>query len=151
MYSFGKIGIICVGSLKEDYLRGAQAEFVKRLTPYGKLNIIEISQGVTAAEDAPKILKALSPNSHKIALAIEGKSPTSEAFARELSALASSGSSHLEFIIGGSTGLCPSVLAACNSRLSMSYMTFTHQLARIILLEQIYRACRILNNQPYHK
>lgn len=151
MYNFGKISIICVGGLKEDFLRGAQAEFVKRLTPYGKFVIIELPQGNTPPDDAPKILKALSNGSHKIAMAIDGKKFTSEGFAAHLEGLATSGCSHLEFIIGGSTGLCGSVLAVCNARISMSEMTFTHQLARIILLEQIYRACRILNNQPYHK
>ena len=151
MYNFGKITIVCVGSLKEDYLRAAQAEFIKRLTPYGKLNIAEIPATDTPKDNAPKILKALSPTSYKIAMAIDGKKPSSEAFAGQLAELAVSGSSHIEFIIGGSDGLCDSILSACQAKLSMSNMTFTHQLARIILLEQIYRSCRILNNQPYHK
>ncbi|MCL2169058.1 MAG: 23S rRNA (pseudouridine(1915)-N(3))-methyltransferase RlmH [Defluviitaleaceae bacterium] len=151
MYKFGKISIICVGSLKEDFLRGAQAEFVKRLTPYGKLTITEIPASDTPAEDAPKILKALTPSSYKIALTLDGESPNSEQFAKNLENLGIKGNSHIEFIIGGSEGLDPSVLGGAQARLSISNMTFTHQLARIILLEQIYRAARILNNQPYHK
>ncbi|MCL2855126.1 MAG: 23S rRNA (pseudouridine(1915)-N(3))-methyltransferase RlmH [Defluviitaleaceae bacterium] len=144
MYKFGKITVVCVGGLKEDYLRSAQAEFVKRLTPYGKLNIVEVA-------DDDRILKHLSPSSHKIAMAIGGKALSSEGFAESLSKLATNGNSHLEFVIGGSEGLGDAVLNACHMRLSMSAMTFTHQMARIFLLEQIYRACRILNNEPYHK
>ncbi|MCL2235916.1 MAG: 23S rRNA (pseudouridine(1915)-N(3))-methyltransferase RlmH [Defluviitaleaceae bacterium] len=151
MYKFGKITIICVGNLKEDYLRQAQGEFVKRLTPYGKLNIIEVAQDDNPAKEAGRILQKLSPNSYKIAMAIGGKSPSSEEFAKDMSKLAVSGHSHLEFIIGGSVGLADEVLNICNLRLSLSNMTFTHQMARIILLEQVYRTCRILNNEPYHK
>jgi len=151
MYNFSKITLICIGSLKEDFLRAAQAEFVKRLTPYGKLSITEIAASDSPKSEAVKILKTLSPTSYKIAMAIDGKKPSSEGFAQQLADLAVFGSSHIEFIIGGSDGLCDSVLSVCNATLSMSNMTFTHQLARIILLEQIYRCCRILNNQPYHK
>ena len=151
MYKFGKITVVCVGGLKEDYLRSAQAEFVKRLTPYGKLNIVEVAGDDNPIKEAERILQKLSQASHKIAMAIGGKSPSSEGFAKDMGKLATHGHSHLEFIIGGSVGLSDDVLGVCNLRLSLSNMTFTHQMARIILLEQIYRACRILNNEPYHK
>jgi 23S rRNA (pseudouridine1915-N3)-methyltransferase len=151
MYKFGKISIICIGSLKEDYLRAAQAEFLKRLTPYGKLNIIELREENSIQKEAGHIQKALNPASYKIALSVDGKAQSSEQFAQNLGNLATDGHSHLEFIIGGSLGLDPAILKLCQITLSLSNMTFTHQFARIILLEQIYRACRILNNQPYHK
>lgn len=151
MYKFGRITLICVGQLKEDYLSSAQSEFVKRLTPYGKLNIIQIANYNNSIKEGEEILQKLSSSSHKIAMTIEGKSPTSQGFAQYMGKLATGGHSHLEFIIGGSVGLSEDVLKVCHYQLSLSNMTFTHQMARIILLEQIYRACRILNNQPYHK
>jgi len=151
MYKFGKITLVCVGGLKEDYLRSAQAEFVKRLTPYGKLNIIEVAGDDNPTKEAGRILQKLSQASYKIAMTIGGKAPSSEGFAEDIGKLATHGHSHLEFIIGGSVGLSNDVLEVCNLRLSLSNMTFTHQMSRIILLEQIYRACRILNNEPYHK
>ncbi|MDR2168304.1 MAG: 23S rRNA (pseudouridine(1915)-N(3))-methyltransferase RlmH [Clostridiales bacterium] len=151
MYKFGKITIICVGSLKEDYLRGAQAEFLKRLGPYGRLTVLELPAENCPQKEGAKILKALASNSYKIALSLDGQAPNSEKFAKTLRNLAINGHSHLEFIIGGSLGLDPRISNICSFSLSLSGLTFTHQLARIILLEQIYRACRILNNQPYHK
>ena len=144
MYKFGKLDIICVGILKEEYLRAAQAEYIKRLTPYGKLSIIEVS-------DDAKIIKHLQPAANKIALEIGGSAPSSEGFAAMLGSFAVSGHSHLQFIVGGADGLPAAISAATAHHLSLSNMTFTHQMARILLLEQVYRVCRILNNQPYHK
>lgn len=144
MYKFGKITISCVGDLKESYLKEAQKEYLKRLTPYGRLDVAEISEN---ADMRGRLLK----NTFKIALDIGGESPSSEDFARKMGKWALNGHSHLEFLIGGHTGLCPEAAKLANARISLSPMTFTHQMARIILLEQIYRACRILNNEPYHK
>jgi 23S rRNA (pseudouridine1915-N3)-methyltransferase len=144
MYRFGKISIICVGGLKEAYLRDAQEEFLKRLSPYGKLAVLEV-------KDEGKIAGRWAFGSYKIALSVDGARFSSEELASHLGKLAVDGHSHLEFIIGGSEGLPAEILKSCHLRLSLSPMTFTHQMARIILLEQLYRACRILNNEPYHK
>jgi len=150
-YGFGKINILAVGNLKEDYLRAAQAEFAKRLNPYGKLLITEIAHQATMEKEAEKIEKGFSGSSYKIALDVAGKPLSSEGFAASLAGLATNGHSHIEFIIGGADGISPRILKACQKSISLSSMTFTHQMARILLLEQIYRACRILNNEPYHK
>ncbi|MCL2353695.1 MAG: 23S rRNA (pseudouridine(1915)-N(3))-methyltransferase RlmH [Defluviitaleaceae bacterium] len=144
MYNFTKIDIICVGNLKEPYLRDAEAEFLKRLKPYGKLNITELKSN-------DKILKIFSPHSFKIALDVQGEKVSSESLADKLKNLAVQGHSHIEFVIGDAHGLEDHILQACHGRISLSPLTFTHQMARIILLEQIYRCCRILNNEPYHK
>ena len=150
MYKFGKITIICVGDLKDAWLKSAQNDFLKRLLPYGKITICETPEDRSPQKEAAKIHKQLSPNSYKIALDISGTPQSSESFAATLCKLATSGRSHLQFIIGGSAGLSPEILKSCHARLSLSPMTFTHRMARIILLEQIYRCCRILNNEPYH-
>ena len=144
MYSFGKIDIVCVGNLKESYLREAQGEFLKRLKPYGKLNITELKTN-------GQIIKTLSPQSYKIAMDVAGERLSSEGFADKLQKLAVDGWPHIELIIGDAHGLEEEILQACHGRISLSAMTFTHQMARVILLEQIYRCCRILNNEPYHK
>jgi len=148
-----KIDIVCVGKLKEDYLRAAAAEYLKRLTPYARVNIRELPESTIAKEaaDICKILETASPQSRKIALAIDGAAVSSQKFAHQLEKFAIDGISHFIFVIGGAEGLDDSVLAACHMRLSLSAMTFTHQMARVLLLEQIYRAHRIINNEPYHK
>ncbi|NLW03379.1 MAG: 23S rRNA (pseudouridine(1915)-N(3))-methyltransferase RlmH [Clostridiaceae bacterium] len=145
------IRIIAVGKLKEDYLRDAQKEYSKRLSRFCKLNIVEADEDFTLEKEADRIRKALTANSHVIALAIEGKKYDSVGFARYLENLMISGKSHISFIIGGSDGLDESILTEADNLLSMSDMTFPHQLARIILLEQIYRAFKIINNETYHK
>lgn len=145
------IQIIAVGKLKEDYLRGAQQEYAKRLSRFCKLKVIEVDEDSTLEREAERIRKVLPANSHVIALAIEGKKYDSVGFARHLENLMVGGKSDITFIIGGSTGLDNSILKAADSLLSMSDMTFPHQLARIILLEQIYRAFKIINNETYHK
>lgn len=147
-----KIDMICVGKLKEGYLRAAEAEYRKRLTPYVKLAVYETPESDISKECAgiTKLLAA-RPNSYKAALAIEGRALTSPAFAKTLENLAINGTSNIVFIIGGPTGLAGEVLHACHARISLSAMTFTHQFARVLLLEQIYRAYTIINNTPYHK
>ena len=147
-----KIDIACVGKLKEDYLRAACAEYLKRLAPYARLDIRETQDG-TIDKEAADLIKILAarPAAHKIALAIDGKATTSHGFAKTLENLAISGTSHIVFVIGGSNGFGDEVLRMCHARLSLSPLTFTHQMARVLLLEQIYRAYRIINNEPYHK
>ena len=158
-----KITIICVGKLKEEYLRAAEKEYTKRLSSYIKLTITEVPEekapeGLSAKEkelllekESAKIEKAIGEGAYKIALAIDGTAISSEALAIRMSNLAVDGTSHMAFIIGGSLGLAPRLLNSCKMRLSLSQMTFPHQIARILLLEQIYRAHKIINNEPYHK
>jgi len=147
-----KIDIICIGKLKEDYLRAAQAEYLKRLVPYAQIAIHELPES-DMDKEGTKISKVLPHmrNTHKVALAIGGKALSSVEFAENINNLGIGGMSHLVFVIGGSDGLSDSVLHECNGRLSLSNMTFTHQIARVLLLEQIYRAFKINNNEPYHK
>ena len=157
------ITIICEGKLKEKYLRDACAEYSKRLSAYCKLNIIELnpsrisenpSQGEidTALENEAKEILSKIPNTAKVyAMCIEGKQMSSEKLASEISTSAVNGFNNVVFIIGGSHGLSNSVKKRADFRLSMSEMTFPHQLARVMLLEQIYRAYQISNGGKYHK
>ena len=145
-----KIDIVCVGKLKEGYLVSAQKEYLKRLTPYGRFTVHEVSEG-TLEKEASYLEKFLPPLAYKISLAINGKSLSSENFAEKLRMLAVDGMSHVVFAIGGSEGLDARIINLCDTSISLSAMTFTHQIARILLLEQVYRAFRIINNQPYHK
>ncbi len=158
-----KITLICVGKLKEKYLSLGVEEYAKRLSRYCALDVIELQdektpdQASAAMEDiirkkeGERIRKALKDDSYVIALAIEGAMLASEELAEKIESLGVSGQSHISFIIGGSLGLSPEVLKRADYKLSFSKMTFPHQLMRMILLEQIYRAYRIINNQPYHK
>lgn len=157
------VTIICEGKLKEKYLRDACAEYAKRLSAYCKLNIIElnphrISENPSAAEidavleaEAKEILAKI-PNTAKVyAMCIEGKQMSSEKLSKEISSCAVQGFNNIVFIIGGSHGLSDSVKKRADFKLSMSEMTFPHQLARVMLLEQIYRAYQISNGGKYHK
>lgn len=157
------ITIIAIGKLKEKYLRDGINEYLKRLQSYAKVEIIELADekepynASTAEEKQIKIkegerIKAkIKPDSYLIALAIEGKQFTSPALAQKLASLASSGNSHLTFVIGGSLGLSDEILKSADLLLSFSELTFPHQLMRLILLEQIYRSFRIIKGEPYHK
>jgi len=139
-----KIDLICIGKLKEDYLRAAQAEYLKRLGPYARLSVIEMA-------DEKGMEKAMSSGAFVIALAIDGAALTSEGFAKKLENMGIDGISHIAFVIGGAEGLSQRILGLCRTKLSLSAMTMTHQMARVFLLEQIYRSFRIINNEPYHK
>jgi 23S rRNA (pseudouridine1915-N3)-methyltransferase len=158
-----KISIICVGKIKEKYFSMAIDEYMKRLGRYCKPEIIEVSDEKTpdqASEaeekqikklEGERILKNIKDGAYLIALAIEGKMLTSVELAEELERYGVNGISHVIFVIGGSLGLSSEVLERADIQLSFSKMTFPHQLMRVILLEQIYRAYRINTNQPYHK
>jgi len=158
-----RITLICVGKLKEKYLTLGVGEYVKRLSRYCTLDIIELADEKTpdnasVAQDemikkkeGERILKALKEDSFCIVLAIEGNMLSSEELAGKIEQLGVSGTSHISFIIGGSLGLSEEVLKRADYKLSFSKMTFPHQLMRMILTEQIYRAYRINTNQPYHK
>ena len=158
-----KITIVTVGKIKEKYLKDAIAEYGKRLSRYCKLEIVETADEKTpdgASElmeqqirqkEGERIEKYLREDAYVIALAIDGKMLSSEEFSEKIGSLGVSGVSHIIFIIGGSIGLDEQILRRADYRLSFSKMTFPHQLMRVILLEQIYRAYRILNHEPYHK
>lgn len=157
------VTIICEGKLKEKYLRDACAEYAKRLSAYCKLNIVElnphrISESPSSAEidavlqaESVEILSKIPSNAKVYAMCIEGKQMPSEKLAEEISSCAVHGYSNIVFIIGGSHGLSESVKKRADFRLSMSEMTFPHQLARVMLLEQIYRAYQISTGGKYHK
>ncbi len=157
------VTVICEGKLKEKYLRDACEEYTKRLSAFCKLNIIELSpyripENPSASEinlalenEAKDILSKI-PNGAKVyAMCIEGKQMPSEKLSFELSRCAVQGYNNVVFIIGGSHGLSDSVKKRADFKLSMSEMTFPHQLARVMLLEQIYRAYQISSGGKYHK
>lgn len=157
------INIICVGKLKEDYLRNACAEYEKRLGAFCKLKVTELTPArlpespnpaqieAALSDEAERILSKIAPSDGVFALCIEGKEMSSESFSKEIEKCAVSGFGTLCFIIGGSHGLAPAVKSRAKYRLSMSPMTFPHQLARVMLLEQIYRAFMISSGGKYHK
>ena len=153
-----RIGLVAVGKLKERHWRDAAAEYVKRLAPYARLDVIEVpDRDVTADEaralaaEAADVLRALPPTAHVVALQPGGRSRTSEEFATWLAEAGLAGRSHVVFVIGGAAGLHPDVLARADETMSLGAMTFPHQLARVILLEQVYRAFRIARGEPYHR
>ncbi|WHY61839.1 23S rRNA (pseudouridine(1915)-N(3))-methyltransferase RlmH [Cytobacillus firmus] len=157
------ISIITVGKLKEKYLKQGIDEYLKRLSAYAKMDIIEVPDEKAPEElsetemiqvkqkEGERILAKIHPDAHVIALAIEGKMKSSEELADNLDKLATYGKSKVAFVIGGSLGLSQEVLQRADDKLSFSKMTFPHQLMKLILLEQVYRAFRINRGEPYHK
>lgn len=158
-----KITLICVGKLKEKYLKMGIEEYRKRLGRYCTLEIIQLpdekipdnassaTNNAIKKKEGERILKFLKDDSYCIVLAIDGKMLSSEELADHMEKIFVTGKSHINFVIGGSLGLSDEVLSRANYQLSFSKMTFPHQLMRVIFLEQIYRAYRIINNEPYHK
>lgn len=157
------ISIITVGKLKEKYLKQGIDEYLKRLTAYAKVEVIEVADEKAPEElsdlemlqvkqkEGERILAKIGQDAHVLALAINGKMQSSEELADSLDKLATYGKSKIAFVIGGSLGLSDDVLNRANEQLSFSKMTFPHQLMRLILVEQIYRAFRINRGEPYHK
>jgi len=157
------VNIICIGKLKESYLKDAMAEYSKRLTAFCKFNVIELSEyklpdnpseseiSLCLEKEGQNILAKLPKDSFVIPMCIEGKQYSSPALAKEIEKISLSGKSSVSFIIGGSYGLSDEVKAEGKIKLSMSEMTFPHQLARVMLAEQIYRAFQINSNGKYHK
>lgn len=157
------ITIICIGRLKDAFFESASKEYLKRLGAYAKVNTVELKavdlpQEPSAAEiaaalekEGAEILKKIPSGARVIALCVEGKLWSSEELAADFTAAANGGTSHVVFVIGGSYGLSENVKRAAHARLSMSRMTFPHRLARVMLLEQIYRACKINVGEKYHK
>lgn len=158
-----KITILCVGKIKENFYRQAIEEYAKRLSKYCKFEVIEVQDEKTPdkvseiqedqikEKEADRILEKIKEDAYVFTLEIKGKRFTSEGFADCIRKTALYGKSNLVFVIGGSLGLHEKVLKRSNQAVSFSDMTFPHQLMRVILVEQIYRAYRIINGEPYHK
>ena len=145
-----KITIISVGKLKEKYLQDGVAEYIKRLRPFMRLEIREVSECRTVEEEGKKILAQVPKESFLFVLDVSGEFLTSEKFAKKISELTLHGVSEITFVIGGAFGLSEEVRKAADFRLSLSPMTFTHQMTRLILVEQIYRTMKINHGEPYH-
>jgi 23S rRNA (pseudouridine1915-N3)-methyltransferase len=158
-----RITIVAVGKVRESYLVAGIDEYLKRLGRYATVSVVEVAEEqapetLSAAEQAQvrgregeRMLKALRDGQYVIALALDGQQFTSEDFAAHLQSLAVSSRSDLALLIGGSLGLAPAVLQRADLRLSFGKMTYPHQLMRLILLEQVYRAFKIMKGEPYHK
>ncbi len=150
------IKIICVGKIKEKFFTDAIKEYEKRISKYSELKVIELEdiglsdKKVVLKKEEEKILKNINSKDYIITLEIEGKELSSIDFSKKIEDTLIT-NSNITFIIGGSFGLSESIKSLSNYKLSFSKMTFPHQLFRIILLEQIYRAFKIINNEEYHK
>lgn len=152
-----KLRIAAVGRLKEPHWRAACDEYLKRLRPYATVEVVEAADR-DVSRDAPRaiaaegvdLLRAIPEGSHVIALDLGGRQVSSPELADHLAELFVRRRSDITFVVGGSAGLAPEVLARADERLSLSRMTLPHQLARVVLLEQVYRAFRIMRNEPYH-
>ena len=158
-----KVTIICVGKLKEKFYADAVSEYVKRLSRFCKLDIVELPEDrlpddpsqaqIDAAllKESDAIRAKIPAGAHVIAMCVEGKERSSEELARLMAESANRGESHLVFLIGGSFGMHPSIKTQAAVKLSMSPMTFPHHLLRVMLLEQIYRGYQINAGTRYHK
>ncbi len=158
-----KITLLTVGKIKESYLEAGIREYVKRLSRYCKLEILEVTDEKTpdgASEnlerqirekEGKRLLNLIKPDAYVITLEIQGKQLSSPELARKLARLGVEGVSHIMLVIGGSLGLSDEVIKRADFHLSFSAMTFPHQLMRLIALEQLYRCYRIINGEPYHK
>ena len=154
------IKIIALGKIKEKFLKEGVDEFLKRLTPYSSVEILELAPieikdenlvEKVLDEEGDKILSLIKPSSFVITLEIGGKMFSSEEFSAKIEQLINDGVSELVFVIGSSCGLSKKVSARADLKMSMSKMTFLHQFARLILVEQIYRAFKIMKKEKYHK
>lgn len=145
-----KITVIAVGKLKERFWRDACAEYLKRLEGYCKISMREVPDS-NMAQEAALILDALPEQAPVIVLDIHGKPTSSEQLAQLIEERSVNGISHLVFVIGGSDGLAPEVKERAALRMSFGPITLPHNLARVVLLEQIYRAFKIMRGEPYHK
>lgn len=155
--------MISIGKVKEAYLKEALLEYSKRVSKYTKLSYVSLKPSKSTPDMSPKeiaqvkkeegskILAQIKPRAYVIALDIKGKQLSSEKLASKIRSLQVQGKSQITFIIGGSYGLSPEVLKRADFRLSFSKMTFPHKLMKVILIEQVYRSFKIINNEPYHK
>ncbi|MDR1168485.1 MAG: 23S rRNA (pseudouridine(1915)-N(3))-methyltransferase RlmH [Heliobacteriaceae bacterium] len=145
------IKLIAAGKIKEKFLQDGINEFLKRMHPYASVEIIELPALRTLEAEARKILSLIKPASFVVTLEVNGKMFSSEEFAAKIEEIANSGISEMIFIIGSSCGIAASVSQRADLKMSMSKMTFLHQFARLILVEQIYRAFKIISRETYHK
>lgn len=157
------IQIISVGKLKEKYLKMGIEEYTKRLGSYAKIDLVEVpdekapenlsdaDMEIVKKKEGDRILSKIGAETYVIALAIEGKMKSSEQLASDLESLMTYGRSKIAFVIGGSLGLHEDVMKRSDEKLSFSKMTLPHQLMKLVLVEQIYRAFRIMKGEPYHK
>lgn len=153
-----KFTIIAVGRLKERHWREAADEYLKRLGPYARVNVAEVAdRDVTADEqraleaEGADVLRALPADATVAVLEIGGRARSSAEFAAWIEALGSAGKPNVAFVIGGASGLHVDVLSRADERISLGPLTLPHQLARVVLLEQLYRAFRIMRGEPYHR
>ncbi|MBQ9953659.1 MAG: 23S rRNA (pseudouridine(1915)-N(3))-methyltransferase RlmH [Clostridia bacterium] len=158
-----KCTVYCTGSLKETYWRDAEKEYIKRMSRFGGWTVVELPEerlpenpsqkeiDTALTKEGERLLKRLPANAYTIALCVEAKPLSSEQLAKKVAEIALAGKSEIALIIGSSHGLAPQVKNACQMRLSISPMTFPHQLMRVLLAEQFYRAHKINANESYHK
>ena len=154
--------VVCIGKLKDAYLRDGVAEFVKRMRPYGGITITELNESKigdkpsdadrkqVVDEEGERLLKTVPKNAYTVLLDVYGKTMSSEELAKTIAKLEVDGVSDMAFIIGGAFGVSEALRQSVNYKLSFSPMTFTHQMVRLLLVEQIYRASKINRNEPYH-
>lgn len=157
-----KFHVVCIGKLKDAYLRDGVAEFVKRMRSYGGIAITELNESKigdkpsdadrkqVVIEEGQRLLKAVPKSAYTVLLDVYGKTMSSEQLAAMVSQLEVDGISDMAFIIGGAFGVSDELRQAVKSKLSFSPMTFTHQMVRLLLVEQIYRSAKINRNEPYH-
>ena len=155
-----RFSIIAVGKLKERFWTQACGEYLKRLQPYAKTNVVELAdvdparvggEAASVEREGAAILKAIPERAYVVLLAIEGTQRSSEGLSAHVEDLALSGRSEIVFVIGGSCGVSDAVRGRANETLSFGPITLPHNLARVVLLEQLYRACKISRGEPYHK
>ena len=154
--------VVCIGKLKDAYLRDGVAEFVKRMRPYGGITITELNESKigdkpsdadrkqVVDEEGERLLKSVPKNAYTVLLDVYGKTMSSEDLAKTVAKLEVDGVSDMAFIIGGAFGVSEALRQSVNYKLSFSPMTFTHQMVRLLMVEQIYRASKINRNEPYH-
>ena len=154
--------IVCIGKLKDAYLREGVAEFVKRMRPYGGITITELNESKigdkpsdadrkqVVIEEGERLLKNVPKYAYTVLLDVYGKTMSSEDLAKTVAKLEVDGVSDMAFIVGGAFGVSDELRRSVNYKLSFSPMTFTHQMVRLLLVEQIYRASKINRNEPYH-
>lgn len=151
-----KFSIVCIGKLKEQYLKDGVAEFVKRLRPYGGASITELGESklndkdLILKDEGERILRLVAPTSYMVLLDVYGKTMSSEELASHIAKLEVDGISDMIFVIGGAFGVSEDLRNRANVKLSFSPMTFTHQMVRLLLVEQLYRATKINRHEPYH-
>lgn len=157
-----KFHVVCIGKLKDAYLRDGVAEFVKRMRSYGGITITELNESKigdkpsdadrkqVVIEEGQRLLKAVPKSAYTVLLDVYGKTMSSEKLAAMVSQLEVDGISDMAFIIGGAFGVSDELRQAVKYKLSFSPMTFTHQMVRLLLVEQIYRSAKINRNEPYH-